>query len=68
MEYLLIDPHQRFLGTFNYEKSLAVGDVIQGRDNQTFAVIGTNWSSKSNLNVKSVTVVRLAQQSKRNAT
>jgi hypothetical protein len=44
MEYLLIDAHQRFLGTFRSDRMLAVGDTFQHGSSQTYAVVGINWS------------------------
>lgn len=43
MQYLLIDPHQRLLGTFNSEKTLAVGDTFENQNAQTYTVVGLNW-------------------------
>lgn len=46
MEYLLIDAHQRFLGMMKSEQMLAIGDLFQGENAQTYAVVGVNWSGR----------------------
>lgn len=43
MQYLLIDPHQRLLGTLNSDKTLAVGDTFENQNAQTYTVVGLNW-------------------------
>ncbi len=43
MQYLLIDTHQRPLGTLISDKSFAVGDTIQSQNAETFTVVGLNW-------------------------
>lgn len=43
MQYLLIDTHQRLLGTLNSEKSFSVGDTFESSNAQTYTVIGLNW-------------------------
>ena len=39
MQYLLIDTHQRCLGTINSQRSLSVGDTFQVLNSKVFAVI-----------------------------
>ncbi|MDX2097238.1 MAG: hypothetical protein SFW36_05630 [Leptolyngbyaceae cyanobacterium bins.59] len=65
MDYLLVDSHQRFLGTLNYNNSLAVGDIFKDHNEQTFAVIGKNWTNRRNSQLESLTVVRMAHLSKK---
>lgn len=43
MQYLLIDTHQRLLGTLNSEKTLEVGDTFENSNAQTYTVVGLNW-------------------------
>lgn len=43
MQYLLIDPHQRLLGTLNSDKTLTVGDTFENQNAQTYTVVGLNW-------------------------
>lgn len=43
MQYLLIDPHQRLLGTLNVDKALAVGDIFENHNAQCYTVVGLNW-------------------------
>lgn len=43
MQYLLVDPHQRLLGTLNSDKKMAVGDIFENHNAQTYTVVGLNW-------------------------
>lgn len=48
MQYLLVDPHQRLLGTLNIDKALAVGDTFENHNTenvnaQSYTVVGLNW-------------------------
>ncbi len=56
MQYLLVDPHQRLLGTFNSEKALSVGDLVENHNAQNYTVIGLNWF-KQRTYAHSVTVI-----------
>lgn len=56
MQYLLVDPHQRLLGTLNSEKSFAVGDTFESSNAQTYTVIGLNWF-KQRAQGQSLTVI-----------
>lgn len=58
MEYLLVDSHQRFLGTLNYTEALSVGDVFQNEE-RTYAVVGKNWANQQTARLQSLTVVRV---------
>ncbi|WP_416673243.1 hypothetical protein [Egbenema bharatensis] len=42
MQYLLIDTHQRPLGTLKSDKTFAVGDTFESSA-QSYTVIGLNW-------------------------
>jgi hypothetical protein len=42
MQYLLIDTHQRPLGTLRSDKTFAVGDTFEN-STQSYTVIGLNW-------------------------
>lgn len=59
MQYLLVDPHQRFLGTFHSKESLAVGDTIQCSNANTYAVVGMDWSRQTAAKSPSLTVIRV---------
>jgi hypothetical protein len=56
MQYVLIDAHQRFLGTLKSERAFAVGDTFQHSEKESFTVIGLNWF-KQNTNAQSLTVI-----------
>lgn len=56
MQYLMIDPHQRLLGTFISDKVLAVGDTVENHDAKSYTVIGLNWF-KQRLTEQSITVI-----------
>lgn len=56
MQYLLIDPHQRLLGTLNSDRVLAVGDTFESHNAQTYTVIGLNWF-KQRPQTQSLTVI-----------
>lgn len=43
MQYLLVDPRQRLLGTINSDKVFSVGDTFENSNAQTYTVIGLNW-------------------------
>jgi hypothetical protein len=64
MQYLLIDAHKRFLGTFNSSQSFAVGDTFESPDNQIYAVVGVNWSVQHTLKTKSLTVIPVGSNSR----
>ncbi|HEY9625323.1 MAG TPA: hypothetical protein V6C78_33695 [Crinalium sp.] len=63
MQYLLIDAHKRFLGTLNSQETLAVGDVFQSHNEQTYAVVGLNWSAQRNSQTQSLTVIPVGARS-----
>ncbi|MCU0570577.1 MAG: hypothetical protein MUF49_28880 [Oculatellaceae cyanobacterium Prado106] len=56
MQYVLIDAHQRFLGTLKSEKALAVGDTFENTNAQSYTVIGLNWF-KQDPRTQSLTVI-----------
>lgn len=43
MQYLLVDLHQRMVGTLDSDRSFAVGDTFENHNAQTYTVIGLNW-------------------------
>ncbi|MGG6294775.1 hypothetical protein ACQ4M4_10145 [Leptolyngbya sp. AN02str] len=57
MQYLLMDAHSRFLGTFTSQKLLAVGDTFQNTNAKTYAVVGVNWNGQSGEAAHSITVM-----------
>jgi hypothetical protein len=57
MQYVLIDAHQRFLGTYKSDKSFAVGDTFDNHDAQSFTVIGLNWKQGGGNQGQSLTVI-----------
>lgn len=67
MEYLLVDSRQRFLGTLNRSETLSVGDLFQDHNDRTYAVVGTNWSNYRHNRLRSLTVVRINPQPKKDA-
>jgi hypothetical protein len=56
MQYVLIDAHQRFLGTLKSDKSFSVGDTFENHDAKSFTVIGLNWKQGGNQG-QSLTVI-----------
>jgi hypothetical protein len=60
MQYLLVDSHKRFLGTYNSSETFAVGDTFQDDDDTTYAVIGLNWSRQTTPKGPSLTVMPLS--------
>ncbi len=58
MQYLLVDSHQRFLGTLKSEKKMTLGDVFQTEEAQTYTVVGVNQARQHSNLLKSLTVVR----------
>lgn len=58
MQYLLVDSHQRFLGTLKSEKKMTLGDVFQTEESQTYTVVGINQARQHSNLLKSLTVVR----------
>jgi hypothetical protein len=58
MQYLLIDPHKRLLGTLNSEKAFAVGDTFESHNAQFYTVIGLNWfKQRTQEKTQSLTVI-----------
>jgi hypothetical protein len=57
MQYVLIDAHQRFLGTYKSDKSFAVGDTFDNHEAQSFTVIGLNWKQGGANQGQSLTVI-----------
>lgn len=63
MQYLLIDTHQRPLGTFISDKVMAVGDTVQTQNAEFFTVVGLNWF-KQRSHAQSLTVIPVNTGSK----
>jgi hypothetical protein len=59
MQYLLVDAHQRFLGTFISTESLSVGDTFKNHNDQAYTVVGLNWSRQTTPKAPSLTVIPL---------
>lgn len=57
MQYLLMDIHRRFVGTFYSATELAIGDTLQADSSQNYAVIGIDWEGKNREARHSVTVI-----------
>lgn len=61
MHYVLIDSHQRFLGTMDSDRPFAIGDTFQQNEPQkTYAVIGLNQTQQHHPSRQSLTVIQLA--------
>ncbi len=65
MQYLLMDAHQRFLGTFSSQATLIVGDTFQNQNNQTYAVVGMNWSGQKSTKTQALTVILVGAAAKK---
>jgi hypothetical protein len=46
MQYLLIDTHQRPLGTLISDKTFAVGDTFQNHNAETYTVVSLDWMKR----------------------
>jgi hypothetical protein len=57
MQYLMMDLHQRFIGTLNYNTPLAVGDMFQAANAKTYTVVSIDATRNANKQHKSVTVI-----------
>jgi hypothetical protein len=64
MKYLLIDTHQRPLGTLISDKTFVVGDTLQNHDFATYTVVGLNWFKQRSNATQSLTVIPVLMQSK----
>ncbi|MBE9178978.1 hypothetical protein IQ268_10435 [Oculatella sp. LEGE 06141] len=63
MQYLLMDAHQRFIGTFQAKQPIAIGDTFQSPTAQTYTVVGLNLSSRHNSQLPSLTVIPVKDSS-----
>lgn len=63
MQYLLVDAHQRFLGTMICEQKFSVGDIFQNQEAKSYAVIGLNWSHQNGGQNQTLTVLPVAKRS-----
>lgn len=57
MQYLMMDLHQRFIGTLNHNSKLSIGDTFKVDNAKTYMVVRINASRDNNRNVKSLTVI-----------
>lgn len=57
MQYLMMDLHQRFIGTVNQTKQLSLGDVFKADNAKTYTVVSIDASRRNNSSVKSLTVI-----------
>lgn len=58
MQYLLVDTHQRPLGTLRSDKVFSVGDTLDHQNDQIYTVIGLN-GFKQLSQTQSLTVIPL---------
>lgn len=66
MQYLLIDAHKRFLGTFSSPQTLAVGDTFENHtNNKIYTVVGLNWSKQNTPPTPSLTVIPILCNSRK---
>jgi hypothetical protein len=63
MQYLLMDCHQRFIGTFDCHETLAVGDTFESQNAQSYTVVGLNRLRHYNSQVPSLTVIPVKRAS-----
>ena len=61
MQYLLMDIHHRFVGTFHSATELAIGDTLRGESAQNYAVIGIDWEGQNRVSRHSATVIPTAK-------
>ncbi|MEO1209587.1 MAG: hypothetical protein AAFX78_08600 [Cyanobacteria bacterium J06638_20] len=61
MQYLLMDVHRRFVGTFHSATELVIGDTVQGESAQNYAVIGIDWEGQNRESRHSATVIPTAK-------
>lgn len=57
MQYLMMDIHQRFIGTLNHKEPLAVGDIFKTNNAKTYTVVSVDLSNRTAKNMRSVTVI-----------
>ncbi|MBC8122709.1 MAG: hypothetical protein H7Y22_12815 [Gemmatimonadaceae bacterium] len=60
MQYVIMDPRQRLLGTINHAP-LAAGDTFTTAANLTYAVVNVDFSHHKRSGVKTLTVVQILQ-------
>jgi hypothetical protein len=66
MQYLMSDLHQRFIGSLNYNKPLAVGDIFRADNTKTYTVVSINDTRNKSKDVKSVTVIPVRETANSN--
>ncbi len=57
MQYLMMDLHQRFIGTLNYNAPLTVGDIFKANNAKIYTVVSVDSSRSRDKNIKSLTVI-----------
>lgn len=57
MQYLMMDLHQRFIGTLNHNSKLSIGDTFKVDNAKTYMVVRIDASRSNDRNVKSLTVI-----------
>ncbi len=53
----MMDLHQRFIGTLNYNAPLSVGDIFKANNAKTYTVVSIDSSRSRDKNIKSLTVI-----------
>lgn len=66
MQYLVVDTHQRFLGSYTSSKALVVGDTFQAQNTKTYAVIGLTWAGHRDPGKRAVTVIPVLKSDAQN--
>lgn len=59
MQYLMTDLHQRFIGSLQHNKPVAVGDVLCADNTKNYRVVSINDTRNQSKDVKSITVIPL---------
>jgi hypothetical protein len=57
MQYLMMDLHQRFIGTLSPTTPLSIGETVIMGASKTYTVVSIDSSRSRDQNVKSVTVI-----------
>jgi len=57
MQYLMMDLHQRFIGTLMQNKPLVIGDVFKAANAKSYTVVSIDSSRGHDKSVKSLTVI-----------
>jgi hypothetical protein len=57
MQYLMMDIHQRFIGSFNRSTKLVVGEVLEAKNAKSYTVVSIDVARNRDQNTKAVTVI-----------